>query len=145
MTFTDAVSTCLRKYATVEGRASRSEYWWFVTFQIICYFAAFALMAMFDLPVGLATITLAVLFIPNIAATVRRLHDIDRTGWWYLIFMLPLGGIVMLIFTVSSGTPGENRFGPPPGVPWQRTGLDDLEASFSPTNVPRVRPPGDYR
>lgn len=56
-----------------------------------------------------------VLLIPSISVAVRRLHDIDRSGWWYLLFLIPLiGAIVLLIFFVKSGTAGDNRFGPDP-------------------------------
>ena len=58
--------------------------------------------------------SLAVL-IPSIAVSVRRLHDIDRTGWWVLIGLVPLvGQIVLLVFHVLDSTPGPNRFGPNP-------------------------------
>jgi uncharacterized membrane protein YhaH (DUF805 family) len=57
---------------------------------------------------------LAVL-IPTLALTVRRLHDIDRTGWWILIGLVPLiGGIVLLVFALLDGTPGSNQYGPNP-------------------------------
>jgi uncharacterized membrane protein YhaH (DUF805 family) len=55
------------------------------------------------------------IIIPSIAVSVRRLHDIDRTGWWVLISLVPvIGTIVLLVFAVLDGTPGENRFGPNP-------------------------------
>ncbi len=58
--------------------------------------------------------SLAVL-IPSIAVSVRRLHDIDRTGWWLLIALVPLvGAIVLIVFHVLDGTPGPNRYGPNP-------------------------------
>jgi uncharacterized membrane protein YhaH (DUF805 family) len=58
--------------------------------------------------------SLAVL-IPSLAVTVRRLHDIDRTGWWIFINLIPLiGTIVLLVFAVTDGTPGSNRYGPNP-------------------------------
>ena len=61
---------------------------------------------------GIASLAL---FLPNLAVGVRRLHDTDRSGWWVLISVIPIiGWIVLLVFLVSSGTPGGNRFGPPP-------------------------------
>jgi uncharacterized membrane protein YhaH (DUF805 family) len=56
-----------------------------------------------------------VVIIPSLAVTVRRLHDIDRSGWWIFINLIPLiGAIVLLVFAVSEGTPGNNRYGPNP-------------------------------
>ena len=53
--------------------------------------------------------------IPAIAVTVRRLHDTDRSGWWFLIVLIPvIGPIVLLVFMIIDGTPGPNRFGPSP-------------------------------
>ena len=61
-----------------------------------------------------STYSLAVL-IPSIAVSVRRLHDIDRTGWWVLIGLIPeIGSIVLFIFALLDDTPGSNRFGPNP-------------------------------
>jgi len=58
--------------------------------------------------------SLAVL-IPTLAVTVRRLHDVDRSGWWIFINLIPLiGFIVLLVFAVTDGTPGSNRYGPNP-------------------------------
>jgi uncharacterized membrane protein YhaH (DUF805 family) len=55
------------------------------------------------------------ILIPSLAVTVRRLHDIDRSGWWIFINLIPLiGAIVLLVFAVSEGTPGNNRYGPNP-------------------------------
>jgi uncharacterized membrane protein YhaH (DUF805 family) len=55
------------------------------------------------------------LFLPGLAVSVRRLHDTDRSGWWVLLFLIPLiGAIVLLIWYCSRGTPGGNRFGPDP-------------------------------
>ena len=61
--------------------------------------------------------SLAIL-IPSIAVTVRRPHDIDKSGWWYLIYLVPcIGSIVLLVFTCLAGTPGENKYGPDPYQP----------------------------
>jgi uncharacterized membrane protein YhaH (DUF805 family) len=57
------------------------------------------------------------LLLPSIAVLVRRLHDTDRSGWWYWIVLIPiLGWLVLLYFLVSAGTPGANRYGPPPAA-----------------------------
>ncbi|MFP1631548.1 DUF805 domain-containing protein [Zhengella sp. ZM62] len=118
-TFMGAVKTCFSKYATFEGRARRPEFWWFALFTLAgSMVASFLDMALFGAgsEAGLlgAVFSLAVL-IPSIAVGVRRLHDTDRVGWWYLLVFIPLiGFIVLLIFFVQRGTEGPNRFGPEP-------------------------------
>ncbi|OJU13133.1 MAG: hypothetical protein BGN86_05975 [Caulobacterales bacterium 68-7] len=117
--------TWLKRYADFAGRSSRKEYWLGVLCLLIAYFiaatldiAAFGWFAVeytgpLQLVLSLGTI------IPSLAMTVRRLHDTDRTGWWVLINLIPLVGIiVLLIFTIQVGQPRANRFGePPPETP----------------------------
>lgn len=126
MGFADAIRTCLGKYATFSGRASRSEYWWFYLFLIILSFVAGILDALlfgYDPATGatLPVITLIVglaMLLPSLAAVVRRLHDTDRSGWWYLLVLTVVGVIVLIVFLVIKGTKGPNRFGPDPlGTP----------------------------
>ena len=78
MSFTEAIKTCFHKYVDFSGRASRSEYWWFFLFTVIA-----RLVAVF-IP-GVGFIAGLVLLLPSLAAMVRRLHDINRTGWWTLL------------------------------------------------------------
>lgn len=122
MSFQDAVRTCFANYATFSGRAPRSEFWWFVLFTVLVNFALGIVdRAIFGIapdgqPVSIlgALFSLAVL-LPTIAVGVRRLHDLDRTGWWYLLILIPvLGALVLLFFFVLRGTVGANRFGPDP-------------------------------
>jgi uncharacterized membrane protein YhaH (DUF805 family) len=111
----------LEKYAEFNGRAGRQEYWFFLLFNIlISAFLAtidyFTGTFNFETGVGLLSgiYSLAVL-IPGIAVTVRRLHDIDRSGWWLLISLIPIvGGITLFIFMVLDSTPGNNEYGPNP-------------------------------
>jgi uncharacterized membrane protein YhaH (DUF805 family) len=111
----------LKKYAVFGGRSRRKEYWYFVLFNIIVGIVLAAIDALLGTfssssNIGLLSgiYSLAVL-IPTLAVTVRRLHDIDRTGWWILIALVPLiGGIVLLVFALLDGTPGTNRYGPNP-------------------------------
>jgi uncharacterized membrane protein YhaH (DUF805 family) len=109
----------LRKYAVFSGRARRKEYWFFVLFYLILAIVLCAIdiaTGTFNEETGFGLLSglLALgLLIPSLAVTVRRLHDTGRTGWWILIGLVPLVGfIVMLVFTVLDGTPGDNRFGP---------------------------------
>ena len=113
----------LKKYAVFSGRARRKEYWFFVLFNIIIALA----LTFIDFSTGLYDVesevgllsglySLAVL-VPSIAVTIRRLHDTDRTGWWFLIAFVPIiGVIVLLVFTVFDSTPGDNQYGPNPKV-----------------------------
>jgi uncharacterized membrane protein YhaH (DUF805 family) len=111
----------LKKYAVFSGRARRAEYWYFVLFNLIIVIVLSlidTLLGTFNVMRGVGLLSgiygLAVL-IPSLAVTVRRLHDIDRTGWWILINLVPLiGTIVLLVFALTPGTPGSNRYGPDP-------------------------------
>ena len=123
MGFTEAVKTCLSKYATFRGRATRSEYWWFVLFMALAGIAAIVVdMLIFGYnpanPESFGVVNLLVslaLVLPSLAALVRRLHDVDRSGWWYFIVFIPIiGFIVLIVFLVKRGTPGTNRYGPDP-------------------------------
>ena len=114
MGFGEAVSTCFKKSVVWEGRASRAEFWWFYLAQILIIFAA----GIIDQIIGtgfLYIIALIVVILPSIAVLIRRLHDTDRTGWWYWIQLLPLIGlIVILVFTLSGSDEGDNKYGPNP-------------------------------
>jgi uncharacterized membrane protein YhaH (DUF805 family) len=111
----------LKKYAVFSGRARRAEYWYFVLFNIIVAIVLSlidTLLGTFNFMQGVGLLSglysLAVL-IPTLAVTVRRLHDVDRSGWWIFINLIPLiGTIVLLVFAVTDGTPGSNRYGPNP-------------------------------
>ena len=117
----------LKKYAVFSGRARRTEYW---MFQLVNFFIALAfiliLVPLFpsqsdsEKAIGLAV--WVVLFcayilatmIPGVAVSVRRLHDVDLSGWWLLLSLVPLGGLAIFVFHVLDGTSGPNRYGPDP-------------------------------
>jgi uncharacterized membrane protein YhaH (DUF805 family) len=118
MGFVDAAATCFQKYAAFGGRASRSEYWFWVLF----YFLVVLLFTIVDEAVvgvstgPFSTVATLALLLPSLAVGARRLHDIDRSGWWQLIALVPLiGAIVLIIWMCVPGTSGRNRFGPEPG------------------------------
>ena len=111
----EAVRTALiSKYAQFSGRAGRAEYWYFAGFTILVIGAATAV----DEVIGhqlVGPLAVLVLLLPNVAVTVRRLHDIDRTGWWDLVNLVPvIGWLTVLVFTLQRGTSQDNRFGPVP-------------------------------
>lgn len=112
MNMFQAVSACFSQYATFSGRARRAEYWWFFLFNLLI---ATILAAMSETVSGL--FSLATL-LPALAVSVRRLHDIDRSGWWLLLIFVPLiGPIVLLVWSLTKGATGPNRFGEDPKLP----------------------------
>jgi len=106
MTFGESIATSFKKYAEFTGRASRSEYWWWMLFVILAPF----ILSMFSDIVG-GLFSLAVL-LPSLAVAARRLHDIDRSGWWQLIGLIPLIGWVLMIYWCVQPGGDSNRFGP---------------------------------
>lgn len=144
MGFKEAIESALKqKYATFSGRSSRSEYWWFTLFVMLVALALsgvmmlgmnfqtgeFGVLAM--IAGGLLVIFYLGVLIPAIAVGVRRLHDRNMSGWWYLGFialsMIPfvgfLASIAMLVIFCLKGTDGDNRFGPDPLRPGARADI----------------------
>jgi len=112
MSFTDAVKSVLQKSFTLQGRASRSEYWWFILFYNIMFIATFAI----DISMGTPTSLLMLLLIPGIFCVMcRRMHDLDKSGWLILVTIIPLiGSLIVLYWFVSEGTEGPNYYGEVP-------------------------------
>ena len=124
MNFTVAVKTVLGKYIDFSGRASRSEYWYWilavVALAIVLTVIEGALLAPalgFEAYAPEAGQPLRMLmglaiFLPTLAVSIRRLHDIGRSGWWLLIQFVPLiGGLILLWWYIQPGTEGPNEFG----------------------------------
>ena len=111
----------LRKYADFTGRARRKEYWMFALFNFIFLLVAFGLdnvlgTAIDEVGYGLFYFlyVLAVL-VPSLAVSVRRLHDVGKSGWMIFISLIPIiGGIWLFVLTVTDSIPGENEYGPNP-------------------------------
>ena len=101
-------------YANFNGRASRQEYWMFFLFNIIFAFVA----GIVDVYIGLGFLELIyvlAVFIPGLAVGVRRLHDVGKSGWFLLISLIPLVGVIWLIVLLASkSNPGENQYGAEP-------------------------------
>ncbi|MFC8093439.1 DUF805 domain-containing protein [Streptomyces sp. NPDC057301] len=106
--------TALKKYATFSGRARRKEFWMFVLFHSLAALVAGVVDAVLGWGLWLTIVYVLFSFIPTLAVSVRRLHDTDRVGWWLLISLIPLAGIVLLVFHVIEGTSGRNQYGPDP-------------------------------
>ena len=112
--FGDAVRSALGQYAGFRGRARRSEYWWFVLFFVLVYLGAALIDGiLFGFPLLVVGVLLG-LFVPNLAVSVRRLHDTNRSGWWLLLNLVPFGGIVVLVFQCLDSDMGPNQYGPSP-------------------------------
>lgn len=112
MGFSEAIKSVFSQYATFTGRASRSEYWYFTLFNLIVYIGSIILSAVIPLILMLYMVFSIAVIIPGIAVGVRRLHDIGKSGWWYLIVFIPLiGMVILLIWFVMSGTVGPNEYG----------------------------------
>lgn len=108
MTFSESVRICLKKYSEFGGRAGRSEYWWFTLFCVLV-----------PTVIGLASdtagaVAFLALLLPQITASTRRLHDVDKSGWLLLVGLIPLvGQLIVLYWCVIPGTATDNEFGPP--------------------------------
>jgi len=115
--FGDAIAEAFRNMFNYQGRASRSAYWWFALFQVLAWVGvlilAFIFAAVHVPAVSILLYVAAIIgsILVSLSLTVRRLHDSDKSGFWYLIAFVPFGGIVLLVFTLLEGTPGQNRFG----------------------------------
>ena len=104
--FPDAIQVCLRKYVDFKGRASRSEYWYFALFTAIVGAVAGAFSD------ALVDALNLLFFLPTISAGSRRLHDIGRSGWSQLWFLLPIiGWIIIIVRLTRPGDPGPNAYG----------------------------------
>ena len=115
MDFWQAIASGFKNYVGFSGRACRSEYWYWVLAMIIggiitgiVDYAAFG-----DSDYGpVNSIFSLATFLPSLAVSIRRLHDIDRTGWWWLIVFTIIGIFVLIYWACVRGTAGPNRFGP---------------------------------
>lgn len=112
----------LKKYATFSGRATRSEYWYF----ILIYSITYTILMGIDLAIGtfsqelmdkgtflgfLSTAYSLVLFLPSLAVTVRRLHDINKSGWWFLFILVPIIGFILLLIYLCTNSKEDNKYG----------------------------------
>jgi uncharacterized membrane protein YhaH (DUF805 family) len=101
-----AIKTCFKKYADFSGRATKSEFWWFSLFQLIALLIAGAISDIFYGVVALG------LLLPGLAVGARRLHDIGKTGWLLLLWLVPLIGWVPLLYWSVQPSGPANEYGP---------------------------------
>ena len=120
MNFGQAIKSGFGNYVTFSGRAARSEFWYWTLFVVLVTMAAGILdRGLFDFDESTTTgvfgpLVSLIFFLPGLAVSVRRLHDLDRTGWWLLLVLTVIGVILLIIWDCIKGTTGPNRFGPDP-------------------------------
>lgn len=139
MDFMTAVRTCLSKYVDFSGRARRSEYWYFALFSFLVGIVTNVIDAVIGTDYDGATsgglvntVAGLALFLPTLAAGVRRLHDTDRSGWWILIGLIPIvGWILIIVWFCTDSKAGDNRFGPNP-----KTGPAGYDGGYPPPPPP---------
>lgn len=117
------IDTFKNRYADFEGRARRSEYWYFVLFNFCIYCAIAMLISagistgnnlLFGIGTFAAVVFVLAIIIPSIAVAVRRLHDTGKSGWLLLIGLIPFGGLVLIVLYCIEGEPRTNKWGPDP-------------------------------
>ncbi|MFN8182982.1 MAG: DUF805 domain-containing protein [Candidatus Nanopelagicales bacterium] len=137
MSFGQAISTCFKKYAVFRGRASRSEFWYWVLFLIIVNIVVSILDSLFGFQINtvtntetgnsvtsvynvgwLSTIWSLAVMLPTLAVSVRRLHDVGKSGWWWWLNVICCIGPLILLFAfyIKESDPGDNNYGPPPNT-----------------------------
>ena len=124
MNFAEAIQSGFRNYVSFTGRAARSEFWFWALFALLVTIATQVLDdILFGQQFGLLSgVAALALFLPGLAVSVRRLHDRDKSGWFILLYFIPLVGfIILLIWYCLRGTVGPNRFGPDPVEPTAAT------------------------
>jgi uncharacterized membrane protein YhaH (DUF805 family) len=134
MSLPDAVRTCFSKYATFEGRAKRSEFWWWIVFQLIVVAVPMLIGALFValsvspdggsangamLAIGtifyvIGGIVSLALLVPTYAVGCRRLHDRGQSGWLQLLVLVPCGNIALIVLWALEGSAVDNPYGPAP-------------------------------
>jgi|TARA_B000000460_G_C21222870_1_gene267266 uncharacterized membrane protein YhaH (DUF805 family) len=129
VSFTESIGTCFSKYGVASGRASRSEYWWFQLFLLIIgTVGGIADIIIFETIYGekgpINIVLMLATILPSICVAVRRLHDVNRSGWWMFIALTCVGIIPLLIWACSKGTDGSNDYGEDPFqvTTWTRDG-----------------------
>ncbi len=120
MSFMESIQTVFQKYAVFEGRARRSEYWWFyLAYTVVSLVLSGIARALGTGGAATAVSVISGIFalaclVPSIAVTTRRLHDTGKSGWWQLLYLTCIGGIVVFIFCIMDSQPGDNQYGPNP-------------------------------
>mgnify|MGYP001210360588 FL=1 len=113
MTLSESISTCFKKYFVIQGRASKSEFWWFQLIWVVSYLSIliFKNEAVTFFSLGI----IIIIAIPLFTVGIRRLHDTNKSGLYVLWSLLPfIGGVVVLAFMIGEGYKGKNQYGENP-------------------------------
>lgn len=136
MTFGESVSTCFRKYFDFNGRAGRSENWWFFVFGVVVGLAAFILTVTTDSRV-FVVLAIVALFVAFAAAAVQRLHDTGMSGWWWFTTFIPsVGQIVPLYLLAQRTQPFDNKYGAHSGDQMPPTPTPEPRSPDAPPSMP---------
>lgn len=101
----------LKNYVGFSGRAHRKEYWMYTLINLIIVLVLNVLVGVVEQLMIVSTIYALATLLPSLAVASRRLHDTDRSAWWLLLAIIPLVGLVLIVFLCQKGTEGPNRFG----------------------------------
>lgn len=114
MTFIEAIKSGFKNWNNFSDRSRRSEFWYWTLFAFLIGFT----LSLIDGGSGtLSTIASLVLLVPNIAISTRRLHDVNRSGWWLLLVLTGIGVLVLLYWYVQPSNEGSNEYGAAPLPP----------------------------
>ena len=116
LNFFDSIKICFKKTFIYQDRASRSEFWYFSLIYTILSIPIYIYENSYDPPEKnlyiISVICVIILFLPGIAVQIRRMHDINKSGWFILLNLVPfIGSIIVLVMLIEKGTLGKNRFG----------------------------------
>ena len=114
VSFIEAVQTCLRKYFDFNGRATRAEFWWFFLFESIISGIAWGIDTATGSMGYLELLVFLAFLFPGVAVGARRLHDINKSGWWQLSGILLIPYILLIVWWIRRGNEGSNEYGPDP-------------------------------
>ena len=124
MTFIDSIKTCFKKYITIKGRAPRSEYWWFQAMFVPFFLFVVIMSEAENLESSseliiwfylLCFVIVIISLIPVITVTIRRFHDTNKSGWYFLLGFIPLvGSLIVTVMMIPEGNKGKNKYGPNP-------------------------------
>jgi uncharacterized membrane protein YhaH (DUF805 family) len=150
MTFIESIQKCFKNFVVWRGRAQRSEFWWFALFAMagsmilsIVDTSLFGETVVTDNGFSSSTDTpifsgifFLIIFLPYLSVIVRRLHDTNRSGWWYWIVLVPIiGFILIIVWAASKGTEGSNNYG---ADPLNGRNGDDGDDDYSRSSIPTV-------
>ena len=118
MSLTEAIQSVFQKYAVFTGRARRSEYWYWTLFNICVSMLIYAVASYAKMPI-LSSIWAIAVFIPSLAVAIRRLHDIGKSGYYYLFVLIPIvGPIILIIWFTKDSEEDTNEYGTNPKITW---------------------------